>query len=472
MTSPTVRLTVLAFAIVSGAAAHSAQDGEWLLRASWSGTAANTFATGTPDHPGHVQADADGTGFYRLDRVPDGMSAIRARLDVTQRPARWLQIAYEIRGDDTGGWVSGLGYRVLGADGKTVLETSYDYPPCPRLPQTWSSCKAFAHVVDGAHTLEVFVNSLRGAAVDVRTVEVTAVAPESVQPTAAAVADMNHAFDWIRSNYFLADRVDWAQAGSRCEPATFPRDHEPTVPFVRCLLLHLPENAHSSVSRKPASSARPAPVHEIRRLESGTGYAKLATAAVDPGPESDAYAAAASRAITALQAQGVTNWIVDLRGNGGGTVYPMLVAIASLIGPQRRPLAYWEQSGGRKIPVELTARGAEEGGKVQVAVSGLKLPKPPARVVVLVDKGCLSSCEVLATMLTSQKNVSLLGQPTGGLNTSNDELTLRPPFRLMLTTAYVLDASGKRRYPNVVPATTHAGDEASWLAAAESLLAR
>lgn len=472
MTSLIARLTVLAFAAVAGAAAQSAPDGEPLLRASWNGQAANAFTTSTPDHPGQVEVDADGTGFYRLDRVPDGMSAIRARLDVTQRPAQWLQITYEIRGDDKSGWVTGLGYRLLGNDAKTVLEMSYDYPPCPRQPQAWSSCKAFAHIVEGAHTLEVFVNSLRGSAVDVRTVDVTAVAAESLQPTAAAVADMNHAFDWIRSNYFLAGRVDWEQARSRCAPATFPRDFEPTVPFVRCLLRELPENAHSSVSRKPAPSARPAPAHEIRRLETGTGYAKLATAAVDPGPESDAYAAAASGAITALQAQGVANWIIDLRGNGGGTVYAMLAAIASLIGPQSRPLVYWEQAGGRKIPVELTARGAEEGGKVQVAASGLKPPKTPTRIVVLVDKGCLSSCEILATMLTSQHNVSLIGQPTGGFNTSNEELTLRTPFRLMLTTAYVLDASGKRRYPNVVPATAHAGDEASWLAAAESLLAR
>ena len=75
-------------------------------------------------------------------------------------------------------------------------------------------------------------------------------------------------------------------------------------------------------------------------------------------------------------------------------------------------------------------------------------------------------------MLSSQKNVQLIGQPTGGLNTSNDEYPLSGTYQFMLTTAYVMDAAGKRHYPNFVPATMHAGDEASWLAAAESLLAR
>ncbi|HVH33826.1 MAG TPA: S41 family peptidase [Tahibacter sp.] len=109
---------------------------------------------------------------------------------------------------------------------------------------------------------------------------------------------------------------------------------------------------------------------------------------------------------------------------------------------------------------------------LQVAVGDLKPPGPRTHIVVFVDKGCLSSCEVLATMLSSQKNVQLIGQPTGGLNTSNDEYPLSGTYQFMLTTAYVMDAAGKRHYPNFVPATMHAGDEASWLAAAESLLAR
>jgi hypothetical protein len=468
-------LSAVAAASIAAAATQPAAGAEPILSARWDGSAGNVFAPGTPDHPGHVDADADGGGFYRLDRVEDGSSGIRARLDIADTQARWLEISFEIRGEDARG-IAGLGYRLLGDDPRVALSSEFDYPPCPKQREAWTQCRTYVPVPRAARTLDVFLSAPFGSNLDVRSVEVSTVLRELLQPASdGTAAEIERIFGEFRSRYFRADAVDWAQVRNTCEREAFPQTYDPSVPFAKCLVRNLPDSTHSRVYRKAATPAgsgvAPRP-NEVRVLDSGVGYMRLATAAVEPGEESDRYARTTGSAISTLLSRNVSRWIVDLRGNGGGNVYAMLAAVAPLVGPDRKPLAYWEHAGGAKTPVRLTSEGAQEGGTVRAAVSGLQQPPKQTRVVVLLDKGCVSSCEILAMILESRKYVTLIGERTGGLNTSNDELDLSDPYKVALTTAYVNDALGRRRYPDIVPAIAHSGGDASWIYAAESLLTR
>ncbi len=466
-------LSVVAAASIAAAMIQPAAGAEPILSARWDDASGNVFRSGTTDHPGHVEADADGVGFYRLDRVVDGSSGIRTSVDIADTQARWLEISFEVRGEDARG-IAGLGYRVLGNDSRVVLESDFDYPPCPKQREIWAQCRTYVPVPREARTLDVFLSAPFGSSLDVRSVEVSAVAQDLVRPAAAGTrAEIERILGEFRSRYFRADAVDWAHVRKTCEPDAFPYTYDPTVPFAKCLVRNLPDNAHSRVYRKaavPSGSGISSRSHDVRQLESGIGYARLAAAAVDLGAESDRYAQAAGSAISTLVSRDVSRWIVDLRGNGGGNVYAMLAAVAPLIGPGRKPVAYWEHAGGTKTPVRLTSEGAEEGGTLRVAVSGLKHPARHTRVVVLVDKGCVSSCEILAMILESRKYVTLIGERTGGLNTSNDEFDLNDPYKVAFTTAYVNDALGRRRYPDIAPAIAHSGDDASWISAAEARL--
>jgi hypothetical protein len=469
----TVLSTVVAAFIAAGVI-QPASGAEPILSARWDGRTGNAFKPGTPDHPGHVETDADGLGFYRLDRVEGGTSGIRTRLDIADMTARWLEISYEVRGEDARG-ISGLLYRVLGADSRVVLGTDFNYPHCPKQREKWTRCRTFVPVPREARTLEVFLSAPFGSSLDVRSVDVSVVAPDLVQPpTVGTAAEIERIFGEFRTRYFRTDAVDWERVRRTCELDAFPRLADPTVPFAKCLVRNLPDNSHSRVYRKAAmpSDRVAGRSSDVRLLESGTGYVRLATAAVEPGDESDRYAHAVRSAISTLMSRDVSRWIVDLRGNGGGTVYAMLAAVAPLIGPGRKPLAYWEHPGGMKTPVRLTSGGAEEDGTLRVAVSGLKQPAKRTQVIVLVDKGCVSSCEILAMILESRDYITLMGERTGGLNTSNDEFDLHDGYKVVLTTAYVNDALGRRRYPDIVPAIAHSGDDASWISAAESLLTR
>jgi hypothetical protein len=150
---------------------------------------------------------------------------------------------------------------------------------------------------------------------------------------------------------------------------------------------------------------------------------------------------------------GHENWIVDVRGNGGGTdrsyqplmpwLMPdelanagveILVTPANLEGWTRACALYApgdkECEDNLREPIERMRKAkpgtyvaAEASGRMSYAhVEGLEAHRP-SRVAILIDAGCVSSCEQFLLEARQSFNVKLIGQHTlGALDYSN----LRP----------------------------------------------
>lgn len=105
------------------------------------------------------------------------------------------------------------------------------------------------------------------------------------------------------------------------------------------------------------------------------------------------------RALTELQAQGATRYILDLRGNPGGMV-TSAVAIADM----------WLDEGA--IFIEQKADGSEV---VEDATPGSPLDNGDnAPLVVIVDGGSASASEILAGALQDHQRATLVGEKTYG----------------------------------------------------------
>lgn len=155
------------------------------------------------------------------------------------------------------------------------------------------------------------------------------------------------------------------------------------------------------VSRDAASvAAQVAPPVQSRLIDPVTGYVRVSTFATTPA----LIVAAWDHAIRQLEAAGAESLILDLRGNPGG-----VLAIATYLAG-----SFVTQ------PVNLADLSiATDSG--EWPLSGKLIVRPndalwTGQVAVLIDSGCISSCEVLVEALAASPAMVVAGtEPTGGV---------------------------------------------------------
>jgi carboxyl-terminal processing protease len=133
-----------------------------------------------------------------------------------------------------------------------------------------------------------------------------------------------------------------------------------------------------------------------KTLEGGTvGYLKVGHFSANVGKDFHA-------ALQALIGQGITSFVLDLRGDPGGFV-PEAVAVASEFVPEGKPVFWEEYAGGRQQETTATASGLATD--------------PKFTLVVLVDKGSASASEIVAAALQENGRARLVGETTFGKGT-------------------------------------------------------
>ncbi len=154
------------------------------------------------------------------------------------------------------------------------------------------------------------------------------------------------------------------------------------------------------------------------------------------------FANALHEQIRQLDNAGATAWIVDLRYNSGGNMWPMLAGIGPLLGAER--VGAFAREG--QAPVAWEHRDGKTGtpGSVSVTIkSPLTLRHPSARVAVLVGKYCTSSGEAIAVALRGREHSRFFGKPTGGATTSTQSIWMGDGAMLFITNAIYADRTGK-----------------------------
>lgn len=154
-------------------------------------------------------------------------------------------------------------------------------------------------------------------------------------------------------------------------------------------------------------------------------------------------AAQAIRSATrAAMARSPCGLMLDLRGNHGGNMYPMLMGVAPLLEPTpQQPLLSF-QSRGQPLQA-LTLEGVNEVlGKTWPQGSGLDYRPYAGRVAVLLGPGTASSGEMVAIAAQGEDRWRSFGQATAGYTTGNVVVPLSNGGLLALTTSRVLTRRG------------------------------
>jgi hypothetical protein len=191
-----------------------------------------------------------------------------------------------------------------------------------------------------------------------------------------------------------------------------------------------------------------------KRLENGIGYVALQDIGGNLETLKD-YANTLHHIIQDIDQEPTCGWIVSLRGNTGGSVFPMVAGLTPIIGEgeiggfllpngQRRILSLDEGFvlvDGVVIP--------QFGELLNEHLYTLKEPLPP--VAVLVDQQTASAAEITALAFIGRSNSRLFGEPTAGYTTGNEVFPMFDGAMMILTFAKELDRTGKVYFESIIP---------------------
>ncbi|MBI9115692.1 S41 family peptidase [Sanguibacter suaedae] len=150
------------------------------------------------------------------------------------------------------------------------------------------------------------------------------------------------------------------------------------------------------------------------------------------------YADVLARGI-AEAAPGTCGWVVDLRGNTGGTMYPMLSGVSPLL-PVGPAMSFRSRTGDG-VEVTVQDDGAGVGGRTTVVIEAV--PKVSGQpVAVLQDGRTASSGEAVLTAFRGLDGVESFGADSAGYTSANSVRRLYDGAQIVLTQSTYVDRDG------------------------------
>ncbi|RZJ26386.1 MAG: hypothetical protein EON85_12380 [Brevundimonas sp.] len=299
-------------------------------------------------------------------------------------------------------------------------------------------------------------------------------------PVAAfdAQARVTEALAAVRPIAMNRDQVDWAAVEARARGiAAEARDTVDLLPAYHLIVWSL-RDEHSFMQPTPAqfdtwiarTNGRrylpdtPRPRQSVsefkRRPVSGRDLAlpggATARAVVVPAymgqDENGAFAVSVIEALTATPT--ACGYVVDLRGNTGGNMGPMVGGLSPLLGEGYSTPAV--AGPGLEDAVFRIERGQQIGYLTPDATEGVPLGALPpwpdrpgiaqAPVAVLLDQATASSGEATAIVFKGRAGTRFFGETTFGVASANQDIALSDGVGLFVTIALLKDSAG-RTYP-------------------------
>lgn len=160
------------------------------------------------------------------------------------------------------------------------------------------------------------------------------------------------------------------------------------------------------------------------------------------------------KAIAKVSSKQIKGWIIDLRSNTGGNMYPMIAGLSRLIGDGKagsfisfegKPTGSWSIKDGVLFYETTRVSAVTDQGYLVPA----NIP-----LAVLIGDYTASSGEMTAISLIGRKKTVLIGEPSRGYTTVNNGFPINSDSGLNLAIAYAADRNDilypKRVTPDIV----------------------
>ena len=294
------------------------------------------------------------------------------------------------------------------------------------------------------------------------------------------IAYLNRALDEMQARSLRRDQIDWPrlrkEALARAARAEITVD---TYDAIRFALASLDDH-HSSFHVPPALEHLEASRKAVRKPESppesqqssafigrygpegrlamfgGKSFAIVVVTKFFPQNDGQfiAFETKLQRVVADLDRSHPNGWIVDLRGNAGGNMWPMLAGIGPLLGESDHLGEFftldshstWKYRDGVAAEIE----DGKESPYPAVAGTPYKLTGTP-NVAVLIDRGTGSSGEAIAIAFRGRPKTRFFGEHTEGVSTENTVINLSDGASMWLTIGVAADRKGRQYLEGLDP---------------------
>ncbi len=434
-----IALTYLTLALLGQAVtALPVETGEWKLSGS-----TLTFAmeaTGRATEP-------KGAALSLQSTSDPGRTtgAVTARLSATPFRGRRVTLAGELLASGSGG----RGALLIRADaGPTVavaLENSLAEPVRPE--HGWSARSVSIPVPDNATVLAFGILLQGGGNVSARGVRLETGGRFAGLPISEpAKRVLDEAISVVKKNALRRDSINWKviepQVRTLAAGARRPSEAYAAIQW----LLTQVEDIHSyfvpatGVREFWSAGGQDLPV--VRALPDGVGYISAPGYAGGDLDTNRAYARRVHASLNATAPAAPCGFVVDLRGNSGGNLWPMLAGLKPFLGNERLG-TFGDPSG----PSPSWITGSTVGVAPPETLKGLEA----VRIAVLTGPRTVGAGEAVTIAFRGRLQTRSFGQPTGGPSTDTSTFALSDGATILLTTATMADRTGKRYGARVEP---------------------
>lgn len=290
--------------------------------------------------------------------------------------------------------------------------------------------------------------------------------------SAEASSYLTAALDTMEAYHIDRAEVNWsplrADVRAQADDADTPRD---TYDAIRFALDRLDDHSSfeppsktssrswgaspntTSLSAPLAPSPSDTPLQaevEGVRLGSTIGYVNLPGFS-GRGQAATAFAEEIQETIQRVDTTTVCGWIVDLRENTGGNMWPMIAGIGPVVGNGHLGSFVYSDSDTLKWFYEDGAAVYGKQPVVSVPDAPYELDWPPPPVAVLLGERTASSGEAVAVAFQGRDQTRTFGHPTYGVPTAIGSFPLRDGAELFLAVAAFADRTGTTYRAPIVP---------------------
>jgi hypothetical protein len=276
---------------------------------------------------------------------------------------------------------------------------------------------------------------------------------------------LEHALSVMQENYAFRRSIDWSSLRrTAMEQATGAEEPVDTYEAIRVALRTLgdrhsqliltPELVQAEAQRRTARHLPPIPpppkvvspfrertVAETKIVQEQGPTVALVVVPMFSGPDRSGFATHLQQQIRDVERHAPCGWVVDVRGNRGGTMWPMLAGVGPILGEglvgefidkDGHLSGQWFYHSGRAL---LDSAIAAE-------VEGPPVISPMRPVAVLIDGATGSSGEAIAIAFQGRSETRFFGVRTSGAASGPKTYGLSDGARIMLAFVAEADRNG------------------------------
>ncbi|KUJ52963.1 S41 family peptidase [Chryseobacterium sp. JAH] len=278
--------------------------------------------------------------------------------------------------------------------------------------------------------------------------------PFSQKPASKEALNYINDFKKIIQKYSIfREKVDWTKMETNLQRISKGMEKtDDTSPALQYMLKELRKagDSHSFIESKTTvdqkNTTNPAAKEPESKLIAGNiGYIMVPGFSSVNSKLGNSFAAKIQQMIEKLDTENdIKGWIVDLRTNTGGNMFPMIAGLGPLIGDGT--LGYFTD-GKKKTPWKY------KNGKTNYTKTSkpYHLKNENNRIAVLIGPMTASSGEATAISFIGKTNVRTFGTPSAGLTSANKGFKLSDGKMILLASSYEMDRTGKNYTGKIQP---------------------